>query len=187
VIIDRLIACSSGQGRVGTGPMPEARYAGEAAIGVCRKFKLIGTPMTEQSHTVLVVEDEKAIRDVIALVLPKINITVLTADSGEKALQIGLSHPSPIDLLVTDVILNGRLNGYELFETLSKHRPAMKVIYISGFFDNKWKANLSQLNPTQRYLEKPFRMADLLAVARDLLGLDDENLVDGVDGLPDSD
>jgi two-component system cell cycle sensor histidine kinase/response regulator CckA len=85
---------------------------------------------TEGTETVLVVEDEEAIRSLVRTVLHAQGYTVLAASRGDEALQLSEQHPGLIDLLVTDVVMPG-MNGRELARRLALTRPELRVLYTS--------------------------------------------------------
>ena len=87
------------------------------------------------SETVLIVEDEAAVRTFATRVLVEQGYRVLEASGGPEALALAASHPDPIDLLVTDVIMPG-MQGHKLAARLSARRPGLRVLYVSGFSEN---------------------------------------------------
>ncbi len=123
--------------------------------------------------TVLVVEDEGAVRDQAVLVLSSYGYTVLDAAHGQAAIEISRSHSGPIDLLLTDVIMPG-LNGRELADKLQPERPEMRVLYMSGYTGD---AIESHGVPAQgmAFLSKPFTLEELLRKVRNVLDQDKNN------------
>lgn len=93
------------------------------------------TGKTGPGHrTVLLVEDERALRKLTRKVLVDMGLTVLEAENGFQAVEIAKRTATPIDLLLTDVIMPG-MSGRALAETLSPQRPEMRVIFMSGHSD----------------------------------------------------
>jgi len=119
------------------------------------------------TETVLVVEDEGAVRDQTVLVLASYGYDVLDAADGQSALEISRSHPGAIDLLLTDVIMPG-LNGRELAEQLQTQRPEMRVLYMSGYTGDAIESQGVQAQG-MAFLPKPFTLEELLGKVREVL------------------
>jgi two-component system, cell cycle sensor histidine kinase and response regulator CckA len=103
--------------------------------------------------TVLVVEDEKGLRELTRRLLGRLGYTVLVAANADKALRLFDANPS-IDLLLTDVVMPGA-SGPELVRQLVERRPALKVIYMSGYTDEAI-IHHGVLEPGIAFLHKPF-------------------------------
>ncbi len=84
------------------------------------------------SATVLVVEDEAAVREIACTILADIGYRVLEAADSEEALRVFGANAAAVDLLLTDVILPGKVRGRELSERITAMRPEVKVIFMSG-------------------------------------------------------
>jgi CheY-like chemotaxis protein len=84
------------------------------------------------AETILLVEDEEALRELTRSLLEGAGYTVLEADRPEKALEIAIQHSEPIHLMLTDMVMPG-MNGRELAANLATIRPATKVVYMSGY------------------------------------------------------
>jgi two-component system, cell cycle sensor histidine kinase and response regulator CckA len=123
-------------------------------------------PVVTAGHgeTLLVVEDEAALRDVAGRILSGAGYHVLTADGGTQALELASLHEGVIDLLVSDVVMPGML-GKELAERLVDVRPDTRVLYMSGYAQPVL-ASQGTLDPGVALLEKPFTAADLLGAVR---------------------
>jgi two-component system cell cycle sensor histidine kinase/response regulator CckA len=123
-------------------------------------------PVVTAGHgeTLLVVEDEAALRDVAGRILSGAGYHVLTADGGNQALELAAVHEGAIDLLVSDVVMPGML-GKELAERLVGVRPDTRVLYMSGYAQPVL-ASQGTLEPGVALLEKPFTAADLLSAVR---------------------
>jgi PAS domain S-box-containing protein len=120
------------------------------------------------SETILLVEDEEQVRELARRVLERVGYTVLAAANSAAATAIADRHAGHIHLLVTDMQLP-QLGGRELAARLSIHRPAIKVLYISGTADGS-VARLRLLEPGTHFLEKPFSLDRLLRTIRSALG-----------------
>jgi PAS domain S-box-containing protein len=105
------------------------------------------------TETVLVVEDEESLRQLMCEFLRQSGYTVLEAGDATSALAVAARH-AEISLLVTDVVLPGR-SGRELAETLQKKRPQLKVVYVSGHTDDAMLRHGID-DPGVAFLQKPF-------------------------------
>ncbi|BAL86370.1 putative multi-sensor signal transduction histidine kinase [Actinoplanes missouriensis 431] len=122
-------------------------------------------PVTEgHGETLLVVEDEDALRDVAGRILSGAGYRVLSAEGGRQALDLAARHDGEIDLLVSDVVMPGML-GKELAERLMVVRPSTRVLYMSGYAQPVL-ASEGTLDPGVALLEKPFTANDLLTAVR---------------------
>jgi two-component system, cell cycle sensor histidine kinase and response regulator CckA len=119
------------------------------------------------TETILLVDDEEALRTVVVDLLSQLGYQMLSAASGEQALRVADEYAGKIDLLLTDVAMDG-LPGPELAETLLKTRPGMKVIFISGFADGSF-AWEGILRLGMVLMQKPFSIKVLSAKLREVL------------------
>jgi signal transduction histidine kinase len=111
-------------------------------------------------ETILLVEDEEAIRKLTCEVLRMNGYTVLEAIDAEHARSIAGNYPGEIHLLLTDVVMP-RMSGKVLADFLSPTRPTMKVIYMSGYTDDAILHH-GVLNPGTSFLQKPFTLSVLV-------------------------
>jgi PAS domain S-box-containing protein len=116
------------------------------------------------SETILLVEDEKAVRELARQLLVGRGYTVLEAASGESALQLVHRHPDPIHLVLTDVVMPG-MSGPELAERLAVLRPKTRVLYMSGYAEEALRRS-GEASSEVRLLPKPFTMAALAGAVR---------------------
>ncbi|MEP6688428.1 MAG: ATP-binding protein [Gemmatimonadales bacterium] len=119
-------------------------------------------------ETILLVEDEEQVRELARRVLERVGYTVLAAHDPESAIALADRHAGHIHLLVADMMLP-RSGGREVAARLSIHRPAIKVLYISGTSDGSI-ARLRLIEPGTAFLEKPFSPDRLLRTVRQALG-----------------
>ncbi len=119
------------------------------------------------SEVVLLVEDEKGVRELARQYLEMTGYTVLEAEDGHTALEISGMHSGPIDLLLTDVVMPG-ISGGELAERISRFRPGIKILYMSGYTDQA-VVHQGILDDDAVLLQKPFTMASLASKLRDIL------------------
>lgn len=119
------------------------------------------------SETVLVVEDEVAVRKLIGGVLSRSGYTVLEARHGGEALQICVRYEGPIHLLLTDVVMP-QMNGWELAQRLAPARPDMKILYMSGYLaDTIGYGGVPEAK--KAFLQKPFTPDVLLNKVREAM------------------
>jgi CheY-like chemotaxis protein len=118
-------------------------------------------------ETILLVEDEIALREVTAFTLRSVGYTVVEVDSPAKAIWFVETHREPIHLLLTDVIMP-HMNGVELSKCLKATRPHLKVIFASGYGGEELARQLS-IAPNAVLLEKPFSKDTLLTKIRAVL------------------
>ena len=114
----------------------------------------------EHGETVLIVEDDEIVSNLCSEILQLQGYSVLSAANPADALDAAASHQGAIDLLLTDLVLPG-MDGATLYRKLAEVRPAMKVLYVSGYSKN-WVTSQGILQEESRFLQKPFT-ADLLA------------------------
>src|SRR5205823_6673214 len=106
------------------------------------------------SGTVLLVEDDGGVRRIARQTLEQNGFHVLEAANGKEALRLSDSYTDPIDLLVTDTVMP-LLGGPELAKRLLPSRPALKVLYLSGYTDETVVGH-GLLDPGLAFLQKPF-------------------------------
>jgi nitrogen-specific signal transduction histidine kinase len=138
--------------------------SGEAALAA-------GTVAAEAEardwETILLVEDEENVRKPLLQILANRGYNVLDAADGAEAIRISQSHPGPIHLMVTDVLMQG-MNGVELAERLAFKRPEMKVLFATGY--PAGVAERSDLaNEDTPVIKKPFSGRELAAKVREVL------------------
>jgi len=118
-------------------------------------------------ETVLLVEDEAALRQPAREFLAAKGYTVIEATDGDDALRIAKNHAGRIDLMITDVIMP-HMGGAQLAEILAAERPEMKVLFVSGYAENTILAD-SPTDVMTRFLQKPFSLEDLARKIRTVL------------------
>jgi PAS domain S-box-containing protein len=119
------------------------------------------------SETVLLVEDEAALRAVARRTLERQGYRVLEASDAHAALAIAAAHPHDIDLVLTDVVMPG-LSGRELAERLAASHPRVPVLFMSGYTDDSIVQH-GVLEAGIHYLQKPFTPRSLAGKVRDVL------------------
>jgi PAS domain S-box-containing protein len=139
--------------RIDASPLPKEKETGRLAEG--------------GNETILVVEDQDAVRLFTTAALTERGYHVLESSSGDEAMAAAGRHPGRLDMLLTDVVLPG-MNGRELSERLKEVRPDLKVLFISGYTADVI-ADHGVLDRDLAFLIKPFSPEELAAKVRDVL------------------
>ncbi len=126
------------------------------------------TMLLRGRETVLVAEDEDALREMVHLVLTAQGYKVLAAASGAEALRIHAQSNRPIDLLLTDMVMPGGVMGSELAERLREENPRLRVIFTSGYSPGMAGKDLSLLE-SRNFLPKPYSIGKLAQFVREVL------------------
>ncbi len=124
-------------------------------------------PSLAGHETILLIEDEPALRDMVRRALAATGYSVVAAGDGAEAIRLMEERKDPVDLVLTDMILPG-MSGRELSVEFRRRRPGMPIIIMSGYTGETYPA-LEALPPGVGYLEKPFSLSDLRAQVRDTL------------------
>jgi PAS domain S-box-containing protein len=119
-------------------------------------------------ETILVVEDDALVRGYVIAQLGGLGYRTLVASDGAAALAL-VDQGAEFDLLFTDVIMPGGMNGRQLADAVVARRPGMKVLYTSGYTDDAI-VHEGHLDPGVALLRKPYRKADLAQKIREVLG-----------------
>ena len=122
---------------------------------------------TGAGETVLVVEDDSAVRLIISDVLRELGYACIEASDGQAALPM-LTSNTPLDLLITDVGLPG-LNGRQLAEIARQHRPDLKILFVTGYAEHA-TGHAPFLAPGMEMVTKPFALDALALKIREMLG-----------------
>jgi len=112
------------------------------------------------SETILLVDDNAGLRDLLAPTLRFCGYTVLEADSGEQARRVFERHEGRVDLLVCDIVMPG-MSGPQLAETLIQTAPAMRLLFISGY-QLTLESFPVRLSVSADFLQKPFTLKRLV-------------------------
>ena len=124
-------------------------------------------PHAEADETVLLVDDEATIRMVVTDVLTELGYSVIEASDSAAGLRV-LQSDVRIDLLITDVGLPGGLNGRQMADAAREKRPALKVLFITGYAENAVIGS-GRLNPGMHVLAKPFAMEQLASRIKSII------------------
>jgi CheY-like chemotaxis protein len=128
----------------------------------------VSTSVATWTKTILIVEDDVAVRSSAAEFLKMEGFKVLQAGNGPEALQIVSETRSRVDLLVTDIVMAG-MNGNEVAAELLKAHPALRILYMSGDADRAAKVQGGLSDGIRAVLQKPFRLNKLNDKVRELL------------------
>jgi signal transduction histidine kinase/DNA-binding response OmpR family regulator len=123
------------------------------------------SPSPGGNETILIVEDEAALRRLSRLILERKGYRVLEAESGAAAWLLWQQQRANIDMLITDMVMPGGIGGRELAAKTLAEKPALKVIYCSGYTDDMLGPD-SVLRVNGNFLEKPFSPDELLRRVR---------------------
>jgi PAS domain S-box-containing protein len=119
------------------------------------------------SETLMIVEDERQVRELAREILAGHGYKVLEASSGTEAIGLCEKHPDPIQMVVTDVVMPG-LSGRETYEQLARLRPGLKVLYMSGYTQGAI-VHRGVLEPGTAFVQKPFSVPIFLERVRAVL------------------
>jgi CheY-like chemotaxis protein len=119
------------------------------------------------AESILLVEDESAVRSFASRVLRRLGYAVMEAPSGTRALELAGAHSGGIDLLITDLVMPG-LQGQQLASQLRAVRSGLRILYVSGFAENSpVRPDISPAGAT--FLPKPFSAEELGKAVREAL------------------
>ena len=124
-------------------------------------------PLRPGSETVLVAEDNEGLRRILVRQLKELGYTVLEAENGKTALEM-LSGGKAVDLLLTDIVMPGGMNGWELARKAEALRPTLKTLFTSGFPEESFFKD-NTIPSGARLLHKPYRKIELAQMLRDAL------------------
>jgi PAS domain S-box-containing protein len=119
-------------------------------------------------ETILLVEDKDEVRTVLEALFVRRGYRILAAPDAPAAIELWQQHKDQVSLLFTDIVMPGGINGRELAERLRADRPALKVIYCSGYDANILGGDALNV-PGTRFLAKPFDMRQTVRLVRELL------------------
>ena len=122
----------------------------------------------DRGHTIFVVEDDHAVRSLVAEVLESYNYKVIQAETGDAAIAHWPSCRDNVDLLLTDIVMPGDANGLDVARHCLSSKPDLKVIYTSGYSTELFKSNV-ELEDGRNYLPKPYLFGKLTAIIQKAL------------------
>jgi two-component system, NtrC family, sensor kinase len=119
-------------------------------------------------ETILVVEDEPSVRQLVLDILNRAGYRVFDAENGSKAVELFQKHAGQIQLLLTDMIMPGGMSGQELAERLQQQKPALRVIYMTGYCPSVAGSGLKSVDQIN-LIAKPYSGPTLLRTVRNCL------------------
>jgi CheY-like chemotaxis protein len=125
-------------------------------------------PAGRGSETILVVEDDEGVRNLVCTVLEHHGHTVIEAAAGDEAIELSRRFPGPIHLLITDMIMP-RMSGRTAADQIQAERPETRVLYVSGYTGDAM-VHRGLLEPGAALLDKPFTPRSLTEKVRAVLG-----------------
>jgi CheY-like chemotaxis protein len=126
-------------------------------------------PSRSGKETILLVEDEPALRNLVKCILERSGYHVLEAESAFAALEVWTDHHADIDLLLTDMVMPDGMNGKELAQRLQVDKPQLRIIYSSGYSPDVVGENFHE-NESRYFLQKPYhprKLVDMVRLALD--------------------
>jgi len=147
-------------------------YLPRAIGGLIPNMQRSGVPsdLPHGSATILVVEDEAGVREIAVAILRNLSYHVLEAPDGDEGLRVFGAHAAEIDMLLTDVVLPGKVRGRELAERIISIRPEVKVLFMSGYTENSI-VHHGRLDDGVQLLGKPFKREQLARKVAEVLGM----------------
>lgn len=137
---------------------------GDNELEILEPVRKIGEDMPGGTETILVIEDEGMLRQLMEIALVSKGYRVLMAEDGEKGVETYLSHQKEIDLVITDLGLP-KLGGEEVFMSIMALDPDARIIIASGYIDVNVKSELSKAG-AKYYLQKPYRLEEVFSCVR---------------------
>jgi DNA-binding NtrC family response regulator len=114
-------------------------------------------PAQPASTTILLVDDEESVRAIVLKILRRANYNVIAAENGDDAIRVAAAYEGKIDIVVTDMYMPG-MRGPEVVQALSKARPGLRSLFMSGYTDQDARTAVPQ---GANFLHKPFSGQDL--------------------------
>jgi CheY-like chemotaxis protein len=147
------------------------RYDKKGAVHTIKPKNDTNSIVMGGNESILVVEDDEALKELVSDTLSGFGYTVRTADRASAALDIFAAKGKAVDLLLTEVVILGEENGVRLARQISEKHPRLKVLYICGY-TNDTIVHQGVPDPGVNYIQKPFLPKDLARKVRQTL---DEN------------
>ncbi len=120
--------------------------------------------------TIMIVEDEKDLVEIIELMLTELGYDIITASNGAKALRLYKAAGNQIDLVISDIIMP-QMGGKELYNELVKINPDVRFVFTSGYAD-KGFYKMYDIDHSMKIINKPFRLKDVSEMVNEVLNQD---------------
>jgi two-component system, cell cycle sensor histidine kinase and response regulator CckA len=138
--------------------------------GGAKEFPNAGTGDQKKPirQTILLVEDEEMVRELMCEVLERAGYAVLPCANPKEGIEVSNRHRDHIDLLLTDVVMPG-MNGREMANRIQENLPRLRVVFMSGYTEHALTQD-GQVDPNFEYLQKPFTLKTLTQKLAKVLG-----------------
>ena len=136
--------------------------------GAAEKYSVVAPEANGGTETILLVEDEDSVRQLVRDTLASKGYHVLEGENGEAGMAAAAAHRGRIDLVITDVVMPG-MGGREMIKQLGETRPQTKVLYLSGYTEDAIVSDGS-IDKGTAFLQKPFTLQSLSRKVREVLG-----------------
>lgn len=127
----------------------------------------VGSASVDKQYTILLVEDQEMVRDLVTEILEDEGFKIITAYNGLNALEVTKEYSEPIDMMLTDVIMP-EMNGRELAEKMKVEKSELKILFMSGYTGEEMR-NRGVLEPGTNFIQKPFTPDALVDKVREVL------------------
>jgi CheY-like chemotaxis protein len=128
----------------------------------------VAAPVAGGRETILLVEDDEALRSITVKNLRRLGYQVAEAANGQEALDLARANPAPVDLLITDLVMPRNLSGVDVVRRIRELRPGQKAIIVSGYTSDI--AELQKLPASEiHFLRKPYSTEELVKTIRQCL------------------
>jgi len=144
-------------------------YLPAAEGAVAEPMAAQSAPLSSEGHvTILLVEDDDHLRQGFAQMLANRGFHVLTAANGQEALDLTKSHPGPVHLMLSDVVMPGQ-SGFELHHEIAKLFPELRALFMSGYTDESISGLTGEELKNVPFIQKPFGTNALVAKVQEVL------------------